>query len=71
MTDRNQLLGEIGDCLAEALRLQSRVTELTDQVHQAAGMATADRALRGRVTGLFFGLLAHLEELTRLVREET
>lgn len=71
MTDRNQLLREIADCLAEALSLQSRVTEVTDQVHQAAGMAVVDRALRGKVTGLFFGLLAHLEELNRLVREET
>lgn len=71
MTERNQLLREIADCLDEALRLQSRLTELTEQVHQAAGMTTADRALRGKVTGLFFGLLAHLEELNRLVREET
>lgn len=71
MTDRNRLLREIADTLDEALRLQSRVTELTEQVHQAAGMTTADRALRGKVTGLFFGLLAHLEELNRLVKEET
>lgn len=32
-------------------------------------MSVADRALRAKVTGLFFGLLAHLEELNRLVRE--
>ena len=71
MTNRNQFLGEIADCLDEALRLQSRLTDLTEQVHQAAGMTTADRALRGKVTGLFFGILAHLEELNRLVKEET
>lgn len=70
MTTRDQLLSEIADCLDEALRLQSRVTDVTDQVHKAAGMTTADRALRGKVTGLFFGVLAHLEELNRLVKEE-
>ena len=68
--NRDELLREIGDGLDEALRLQSRVTELTEQVHAAAGMSTADRALRGKVTGLFFGLLSHLEELNRLAREE-
>ncbi len=66
----NELIGEIAECLQEALRLQSRVTEMTERVHQAAGMSVADRALRAKVTGLFFGLLAHLEELNRLVREE-
>jgi hypothetical protein len=71
MTNRNQLLSEIADCLEEGLRLQSQVTDLTEQVYQAAGMKTAARALRGKVTGLFFGLLAHLEELNRLVKEET
>jgi len=71
VSNRNQLLREIADTLDEALRLQSRVIDLTDRVHEAAGMTTADRALRGRVTGLFFGLLAHLEALNRLVKEET
>src|SRR5712691_11065789 len=55
--------------LAQRGGLQSRVTEVTERVHQAAGMSVADRALRAKVTGLFFGLLAHLEELNRLVRE--
>lgn len=67
---RNYLITEITDCLDEALRLQSRVTELSDQVYEAVGMTTANRALRGKVTGLFFGLLAHLEALSRLVKEE-
>ena len=70
MTDQAHFRHEVADCLDEALQLQSRITELTDQVHEAAGMSTADRALRGKVTGLFFGLLAHLEQLNRLVREE-
>lgn len=67
----NELIGEIAECLEEALELQSRVTEVTERAHQAAGMRVADRGLRGKVTGLFFGLLAHLEELNRLAREET
>ncbi len=71
MTTRNQYVVGIADCLDEALRLQSRVTELTEQVYQAAGMSTVDRALRGKVTGLLFGLMAHLEELNRLIKEET
>ena len=71
MTQRDDLLREVAGCLDEALRLQSRLTELTEQVYQAAGMSTTDRALRGKVTGLLFGLLAHLEELNRLVKEET
>ena len=71
MTNRDQLMREIADCLDEGLRLQSRVTDLTEQVHKAAGLTAADRALRGKVTGLFFGLLAHLDELNRLVKEET
>jgi hypothetical protein len=44
--------------------------ELTEHVHEAAGLSIADRALRGKVTGLLFGLLAHLEQLHRLVNEE-
>lgn len=67
----NELIGEIAECLQEALRLQSRVTEVTERAHQTAAMGVADRALRGKVTGLFFGLLAYLEQLNRLVREET
>src|SRR5437879_12776448 len=66
----NELIGEIAECLQEALQLQSRVTEVTERAHQAAGMSVADRALRGKVRGLFFGLLAHLEGLHRVVREE-
>lgn len=70
--DAEALGRDLADCLQETLRLQSRVMELTEQVHAAAGMATpADRALRGKVTGLCYGLLAHLEELNRLLREET
>jgi hypothetical protein len=71
VTTRNQYLAEIADCLDEAHRLQSRVMELTDQVYQAAGMSTVDPALRGKVTGLLFGLVAYLDELNRLVKEET
>jgi hypothetical protein len=70
VTNREQFLREISDCLDEALRFQSRLTELTEEVHRVAGMSTEDRALRARVTGLFFGLLAHLEELNRFAKEE-
>ena len=71
MTERNAQLGEIADCRDEALQLQSRVMALTERVYEAAGMQTADRGLRSNVTGLFFGLLAHLDALNRLVQEET
>jgi len=71
VTPRDQYLIEIADCLDEVHRLQARVMELTEHVYQAAGMGTTDRALRGKVTGLLFGLLAHLEQLHRLVKEET
>ena len=71
MTTRDQYLVEIAECLDEADRLQSRVIDLTERVYQAAGMSTIDRALRGKVTGLLFGLVAHLGELNRLVQEET
>jgi hypothetical protein len=71
MTNRHPILSEIADCLDEALRLQSRVTDLTERVYQAAGMSKVTPPLRGKVTGLFFGLLAHLEELNRLAKEET
>jgi hypothetical protein len=70
VTARDQYLVEIADCIDEVHRLQARVMELTEHVHEAAGMSTADRALRGKVTGLLFGLLAHLEQLHRLVNEE-
>lgn len=70
MTGRDEFLREITDYRDETLRLQSRVTELTDQVHQAVGLSTAERGLRGKVTGLFFGVLAYLDELNRLVKEE-
>ncbi len=42
---------EIADCLDEALRLQSRVMDLTEQVSEAAEMRPGDRMLRGKVTG--------------------
>jgi hypothetical protein len=51
-------LREIADCLDEVLRLQSRVLELTEQVAEAAGMNPGDRTLRGKMTGLFFGVQA-------------
>jgi hypothetical protein len=66
----NHHLREIADCLDEALRLQSRVMDLTEQVYEAAGMSPGDRTLRGKVTGLFFGLQAHLEELNRLAQDD-
>ena len=71
MTARAELLREIADCRDEALHLQSRVIDLTERAQQTAGMTAPDRGQRGKVTGLVFGLLAHLEELNRLVREET
>ena len=63
-------LREIADCLDEALRLQARVMDLTEQVYEAAGMRPGDRTLRGKVTGLLFGLQVHLEELNRLAKDE-
>jgi len=66
----NHHLREIADCLDEAIRLQSRVMDLTEQVYEAAGMSAEDRTLRGKVTGLFFGLQAHLEELNRLAQDD-
>lgn len=66
----NHHLREIVDCLDEALRLQSRVMDLTEQVYEAAGMSLGARTLRGKVTRLFFGLQAHLEELNRLARDD-
>ena len=52
----NHHLREVVDCLDEALRLQSRVMDLTEQVYEAAGMSSGARTLRWKVTGLFFGL---------------
>ena len=63
-------LREIAECLDETLRLQSRVMDLTEQVYEAAGMRPGDRMLRGKVTGLLYGLQAHLEELHRLAKDE-
>ena len=64
----NHHLREIADCLDEAVRLQSPVMELTEQIY-AARMSPSDRTLRGKVTGLFFGIQAHLEELNHLVKD--
>jgi hypothetical protein len=44
--------------------------DLTEQVYEAAGMRPGDRTLRRKVTGLLFGLQAHLEELNRLAKDE-
>jgi len=63
-------LREIAECLDETLRLQSRVMDLTEQVYEAAGMRPGDRMLRGKVTGLLFGLQAHLDELHPLAIDE-
>jgi hypothetical protein len=46
----NHHVREIVDCLDEALRLQSRVMDLTEQVYEAAGMSPGARTLRGKVT---------------------
>ncbi len=45
--------------------------DLTEQVYEAAGMSHGGRTLRGKVTGLFFGLQAHLEKINRLVQDDT
>ncbi len=55
----NHHLREIADCPDEAIR-----------VYEAAGISAGDRTLRGKVTGLFFGLQAHLEELNRLAQDD-
>jgi hypothetical protein len=44
--------------------------DLTEQVHEAAGMRPGDRTLREKGTGLLFGLQAYLEELNRLAKDE-
>lgn len=71
MTKRDELLRDIAESEEEILRLQSRITELTEQAHRAAGVgAHWDRSLHGKITGLCYGVLAHLEELKRLLKEE-
>lgn len=72
MSQRDELLRNIAESEEEALRLQSRITELTEQVYGCAGVAVHwDRSLHGKITGLCFGVLAHLEELKRLLKEDT
>ncbi len=72
MTNRDELLRDIAESEEEILRLQSRITELTGQVHGCAGVAVHwDRSLHGKITGLCYGVLAHLEELKRLLKEDT
>ncbi len=44
----NHHLREIADCLDEALRLQSRVMDLTEQVYEAAGMSPGEGRRCGR-----------------------
>ncbi len=71
MTNREELLREIADCEQDALGLQSRVTEITEQIYRAMRVtAHWDRSLHGKITGLCYGVLAHLEELKRFVKEE-
>ena len=71
MSKGDELLREIAECEAEALRLQSRITELTEQAYGCAGVAVHwDRSLHGKITGLCYGVLAHLEQLKRLLKEE-
>jgi len=71
MSQRDDLLRDIAESEEEMLRLQSRITELTEQVHGCVGVAAHwDRSLHGKITGLCYGLLAHLEELKRMLREE-
>jgi len=71
MSKGDELLREIAECQAEILRLQSRITELTEQAYRATRVAAHwDRSLHGKITGLCYGVLAHLEELKRLLKEE-
>ena len=71
MSQQDDLLRDIAESEEEILRLQSRITELTEQVHRCAGVAVHwDRSLHGKITGLCYGVLAHLEELKRRLREE-
>ena len=71
MINRDELLRDIAEAEQEILRLQSRITELTEQVHACAGVAVHwDRSLHGKITGLCYGVLAHLEQLKRLLKED-
>ncbi len=71
MTERDDLLRDIAESEEETLKLQSRITELTQQAHACVGVGVHwDRSLHGKITGLCYGLLAHLEELKRLLKEE-
>ena len=44
----NHHLREIADCLDEALRLQSRVMDLTEQVYEAARMSLGTARFGGK-----------------------
>jgi hypothetical protein len=44
----NPHVREIADCLDQALRLQSRVMDLTEQVYEAAGMRQGIGRFGGR-----------------------
>ena len=44
----NHHLREIADCLDEALWLQSRVMDLTEQVYEAAGMSPGTERFGGK-----------------------
>ena len=71
MKSRDELLREIAECEGETLKLQASITELTEKVYRATRVAAHwDRSLSGRITGLCYGVLAHLEELKRLLKEE-
>ena len=71
MTTHDDLLRELAESEKEALELQGRITELTERVYRASRVAAHwDRSLSGKITGLCYGLLAHLEELKRLLKEE-
>ena len=71
MGEREELLRDVAECEADTLELQGRITELTERVYRASCVAAHwDRSLSGKITGLCYGILAHLEELKRLLREE-
>src|SRR5437899_11436770 len=62
---KNELVGEIAECLEEALQLQSRVTEVTERAHRAAGMSGAYREVRGEGPRIHSGLLGPTGALRR------
>ncbi len=71
MSQRDDLLRDIAESEEEILRLQARITELTECVYRESRVAVHwDRSLHGKITGLCYGVLAHLEELKRLLKEE-